>query len=92
MANSANNTNVSVAATSTQVLAAGFRTNIEIYNTSAVDIYLAFDAAAVVSKGILLKANTGYVSYNSVQHKNLISLPLYAISSSGTNNISITTI
>lgn len=92
MANSANNTNVAVAATSTLVLDIGQRSNIEIFNTSAVDIYLAFDAPAVLLKGMLLKATTGRISLDNVNHKNLINLPIYGISTSGTNTISITTV
>ena len=87
----ATSNNVTIWTTSTVVLpeVAG-RTFVIITNNSNEDIWLAFDEAAVLTKWVVVKASGGTVSLNSSQHFALLSLPINAISTTGSKVLSYT--
>ncbi len=83
------NSSVSVGVASTTVLdVTPAPTLIVLSNSSDTDIFVSLGEAAVLNKGILLKANGGTLTLDSAMVVNKI----YAISAGADKNLCITTV
>ena len=87
------NTSVTVGTSSTSVVNAETREVLVLTNDSDTDIYIAYGEAATLNNWQLLLANGGVISLSATSRnpvdRSLISLSVFAISSSASKNLLI---